>query len=202
MAGGVEVMVRVRGKVEPALCWWSLECPDDLMEELAGVVHRLELFFSDGEDREDDEGRGDGGETCAGDGRQEGKRTDVRSLSNRALGARGEAAAARYLERMGYAVLERNWRCTYGEADIIALDQDGSVCFVEVKTRRNMSAGMPEEALTAAKQAHYERIAMCYLAENRFEDGTPVRFDAIGICVTDDGHAMLRHHRGCFDECC
>ena len=116
-----------------------------------------------------------------------------------ALGRKGEDAAARYLCARGYSILERNWRCRFGEADIIARDPDGTICFVEVKTRRSMDAGLPEESITAQKRQRYERIAMCYMMEVELDDNTIMRFDAIGICVAGQRRAMLRHHRSCFD---
>ena len=88
------------------------------------------------------------------------------SIGNRGLGMRGEQAAARFLEHRGYVVLERNWTCRFGEADIIALDEDETVCFIEVKTRRSIEAGIPEEAVTPEKQRRYERIALSYLSES------------------------------------
>lgn len=129
----------------------------------------------------------------------EGDGDDVGNMDAKALGRRGEDAAARYLEQQGYEILERNWTCRYGEADVVAKDPGGALCFVEVKTRRSVEAGIPEEAVTPEKQRRYEKIALCYLIENEFGDGAPVRFDAIGICVTDNHRALLRHHKGCFD---
>ena len=117
------------------------------------------------------------------------------------LGRRGEDAAVRYLVNNGFEILERNWTCPYGEADIIARDTDGTVCFIEVKTRLSVAAGFPEEAITAEKQQRYERIALSYMMNFQWDDGTSVRFDAIGLCVKEGGtRAMLRHHRGCFND--
>ena len=107
----------------------------------------------------------------------------------------------RYLVNNGFEILERNWTCPYGEADIIARDTDGTVCFIEVKTRLSVAAGFPEEAITAEKQQRYERIALSYMMNFQWDDGTSVRFDAIGLCVKEGGtRAMLRHHRGCFND--
>lgn len=121
--------------------------------------------------------------------------------SNQLLGDRGEEAAARCLESKGYEILERKYRCGYGEADIVALSPDGAVVFVEVKTRRSLRAGFPEEAITATKRRRYERIAIEYMTKSDWEDGTPIRFDAVGICVQSNGRAVLRHHIGFFDAC-
>ncbi len=116
------------------------------------------------------------------------------------LGRKGEEAACRYLEAKGYDILERNWYCHFGEADIIARDPDGTFCFIEVKTRRSIEAGIPEEAITRDKRRRYERIALCYMMVcDDWDDNDSVRFDAIGICATGDHRALLRHHKSCFD---
>lgn len=134
----------------------------------------------------------DGGAACE-------EQLEQREESRRELGRKGENAAVRYLSAKGYRILHRNWRCRFGEADIIAKDPDGTVCFIEVKTRRSMEAGLPEEAVTARKRSRYEKIAMCYIVQEDIDDNTALRFDAIAICVADGRRAMLRHHRSCFD---
>lgn len=116
------------------------------------------------------------------------------------LGRKGEEAAVRYLEARGFDILKRNWFCRFGEADVIARDPDGAICFIEVKTRRSIEAGMPEEAITAEKRKRYERIALCWMmASDEWDDNDEIRFDAICICVTGPHRALLRHHRGCFN---
>ncbi len=127
------------------------------------------------------------------------KELEQREESRRELGRKGEDAAVRYLSTRGYRILQRNWRCRFGEADIIAEDPDGTVCFIEVKTRRSMEAGLPEEAVTARKRSRYEKIAMCYIVQEDIDDNTALRFDAIAICVAGGKRAILRHHRSCFD---
>ena len=128
------------------------------------------------------------------------KGNDPWGETSKQLGKRGEDAAARYLEHMGYEILARNWCCRYGEADIIALDPDGELCFVEVKTRRSIEAGLPEEAITEEKRARYERIAMSYIVEqDELEPNIPIHFDCIGICVPKGDRALLRHHRNAFN---
>lgn len=125
------------------------------------------------------------------------ERPNAFDVTTHDLGIRGEDAAVRYLERCGFDVIERNWCCKFGEADIIAVEGDQLV-FIEVKTRRSIEAGLPEEAITPAKQRRYERIAMMYLVEADLEIEIPIRFDSIGICVTKKDRALLRHNRGCF----
>ena len=112
------------------------------------------------------------------------------------LGRRGEDAAVRFLISRGYEILVRNYSCVFGEVDIIALDEEGTVVFVEVKTRRSTNTGIPEEAITKAKRKRYERIAMQFMEEADWEENTCMRFDAIGILITGNNHATLRHHIG------
>lgn len=81
------------------------------------------------------------------------------------LGRRGEELAARELERRGWRVVERNWRCEAGEVDIVAC-RGATWAFVEVRTRRGEDFGTPEESLNAAKQARMAAVAEHYLAEH------------------------------------
>ena len=117
---------------------------------------------------------------------------EKRGVRNRALGDRGEQAAARYLEHIGYEVLERNWSCPAGEADIIAR-QDETVVFVEVKTRIGISKGFPEEAVDAKKRQRYEKIAAYFLSGYE-EINIPFRFDVIGILVISEDRAIIKHY--------
>lgn len=115
---------------------------------------------------------------------------------NKALGARGEKAAARFLYRRGYEILEQNWTCFAGEADIIAKDED-TLVFVEVKTRKDCEHGFPSEAVTAEKRRRYEKIALAYLADYEPSD-FPVRFDVVSIVVIGPDKAMVRHQINAF----
>ena len=115
---------------------------------------------------------------------------------NRELGRRGEDAAARFLDRRGYDIVERNWTCAAGEADIIARDGDALV-FVEVKTRSNTEKGLPSEAVDAGKRRRYERIAALFLVDYDVVD-VPVRFDVVSIVVVPPDRAFIRHHIGAF----
>ena len=112
------------------------------------------------------------------------------------LGARGEAAAARFLHRRGIEVVETNWTCPAGEADIIARD-DATLCFIEVKTRSQAEKGFPSEAVDARKRDRYERIAACYLQTCDDVD-VKVRFDVISILVLSEHRAFLRYHVDAF----
>lgn len=115
---------------------------------------------------------------------------------NAELGRRGEDAAARFLDRRGYEIVERNWTCAAGEADIIARDEE-TVVFVEVKTRSNCERGMPAEAVDEAKRDRYERIAALFLQGYDVVD-VPVRFDIVSIVTIAPDRAMIRHHINAF----
>ena len=72
-----------------------------------------------------------------------------------------------------------------------------TLCFVEVKTRRGVEKGFPEEAITPAKRDRYEKIAACYLQTTDYVD-IRVRFDVISILVVSPTRAFLRYHVNAF----
>ena len=117
----------------------------------------------------------------------------VDELTPHQLGAEGERIAGVYLELAGYTVLERNWLCLCGEADLIALDPEGVCVLVEVKTRLSTGRGippLPELAVDARKRERYRRIASCYVDLTGFEK---VRVDVLAITISLDCHAQVRH---------
>ena len=95
------------------------------------------------------------------------------------LGTTGEALAAKHLKRLGYKIIEQNFRVRHGEIDIIA-EQDGTLVFIEVKTRTDLRYGDPFESITANKQSHLSKAALEYMSRNNCHD-QPARFDVIGI---------------------
>ena len=95
------------------------------------------------------------------------------------LGARGEAAAARYLKRRGYAIVARGDRLKSGEIDLVAVDRQ-TVVFVEVKTRESAEAGHPSEAVDRDKQRRLTRAAVTYLKRHGLLQ-CPARFDVVAV---------------------
>jgi len=100
-------------------------------------------------------------------------------------GTRGETLAAQALERRGYEIVERNWRCQGGEIDLVARDGDVWV-FVEVKLRGAGAFGTPEEAIDARKQARLLHAVQMYLAEHELDDAA-VRIDVVAIELAPSG---------------
>ena len=100
--------------------------------------------------------------------------------NRRQLGSTYEEIAAKYLERNGYRILERNFRCRIGEIDLIAMDGNVLV-FVEVKYRKNGNFGNPAEAVTPAKQRTICRVAGYYRMVKKIPEYLPCRFDVVAI---------------------
>lgn len=107
---------------------------------------------------------------------------------NMKLGRRGEDIAAGFLVKNGCAVLERNYRCRYGEIDIIALDH-GVLCFVEVKTRSRKDYGLPCQAVDWKKEQHIKRCAYVYL-QNRKKKYEDIRIDIVEVIRTCGKYAV------------
>ncbi len=97
---------------------------------------------------------------------------------NRLKGKLGEDLGESYLKNQGYRILERNVQSPFGEIDLIAVHQ-GSLVFVEVKSRRDASFGFPEEAINARKKTRLARLASWYLS--RYPKFPQVRFDVLAI---------------------
>ena len=111
------------------------------------------------------------------------------------VGKRGESAAADFLTARGYEVLERGYRGSGGEIDLIAQGGDCLV-FVEVKSSREGSWGHPEERVTRAKRKHLIRAAKHYLLENIPRTGA-FRFDIIAV-VLSNGEPEIIHLEDAF----
>ena len=106
---------------------------------------------------------------------------------NLELGMRGEDVACLFLERRGLEILERNWRCKSGEADIIALDTDALV-FVEVKTRSSESNGLPEEAVTPDEEA---AVVTTYITDPEPEPSSPYTWEYLATIAGATAFTLL-----------
>ena len=98
----------------------------------------------------------------------------------KALGAKGELAAEAFLKEQGVHILMKNYRCRFGEIDIIA--KEGIYyLIIEVKTRKEYRQGMPAEAVNAVKQRKICRTFDYFRMRYHLSDETPVRFDVIEV---------------------
>ncbi|WP_067461566.1 YraN family protein [Actinomadura macra] len=104
------------------------------------------------------------------------------------LGRRGEDAAAAYLARLGWRILDRNWRCPEGELDIVAHDGVAHVA-CEVKTRSSARFGDPLDAITPIKATRLRRLAWRWAAAHGVS-GTLVRIDVLGLVAEGDGFSV------------
>jgi putative endonuclease len=95
------------------------------------------------------------------------------------LGKKGEELALRHLKKMGYKTIERNYRCKFGEVDIVAKDGK-TLSFVEVKCTRSSILNSPKESITRKKQHQISKVALDYIRRRRLAE-TEARFDVIAV---------------------
>ena len=107
------------------------------------------------------------------------------TVSRVRLGKRGEDLAAGYLRSVGCGILTSNYRCPWGEIDLVARDGE-ELAFVEVRTRRNASYGTPQESITRRKAEHLMATAQHYLqnhAPGMDRGNLSWRIDLVSICL-------------------
>ena len=103
-----------------------------------------------------------------------------RAAERSELGALGERLAAEHLEKQGYRILERNFRCRMGEIDLIAR-RGNELVFTEVKLRKDASHGEAREFVTASKQRKLLLTAEYYLSARPWAQNLQARFDVIEV---------------------
>lgn len=105
-------------------------------------------------------------------------------------GSEAEGLACRYLLGRGLALLAANYRCRYGELDLVMRD-GAQLVVVEVRSRRSERYGAPEASLTRRKIHRLGRAAGCFLRDHPQFNGMILRFDVVGI-VTGLNRAPVR----------
>ncbi|MEE6176478.1 YraN family protein [Mycobacterium sp. 050134] len=122
--------------------------------------------------------------------------TNPQTMSRGQLGALGEALAADHLTGMGLRILHRNWRCRYGELDLIACDEaTETVVFVEVKTRTGDGYGGLPYAVNGQKVRRLRRLAGLWLA-GQDRRWAAIRIDVIGVRIGRQRTPEVTHLRG------
>ena len=121
-----------------------------------------------------------------------------RLLNDRArLGRWGERRCERYLKDKGLRTLSRNYSCKVGELDLVMVDTDGTLVFVEVRTRADESFAPAEATITPAKRLRVSRAARYFLAVHKIED-RPLRFDVVAVILGRRGPPQIRHYESAF----
>lgn len=120
------------------------------------------------------------------------------SRKRKSVGQRGEDIAARYLQRNGFRILDRNVHLGRYELDIIARDGD-TIVFVEVKTRRNEDVAPPEENVDRTKQRHI-RAAAHYYIERANDPSQYYRFDLVSVVLPERGNPAVTLYRDAFPD--
>lgn len=113
------------------------------------------------------------------------------------IGQSGENTAENYLKKLNYKIIERNFRCKAGEIDLI-VERNGTVAFVEVKTRNSLKYGMPSESVTHTKQKHLIKTATWFLVsyENKI-NALEYRFDVVEV-LRHKGKTYINHIENAF----
>ena len=113
------------------------------------------------------------------------------------LGQWGEKRCERFLKRKGFRTLARNFSCKSGEIDLVMVDSDGGIVFVEVKTRADEKFAPAETVITSAKKARLNRAGRYFLATHNIEN-RPFRFDVVIIVLGQAGPVQIRHYENAF----
>ncbi len=116
--------------------------------------------------------------------------------TTREIGNEGEELACAYLESKGWRILERNYFFEKSEVDIIAYDNT-AIVFIEVKLRSSDKYGRPEEYVSEVKVEHVFKAAEAWMYERKM-DGSPMRFDVIGILQKKNEAPEFNHIQDAF----
>lgn len=117
-------------------------------------------------------------------------------MTTKSRGDRGEALVANYLRDRGYTLVASQWRCRFGELDLIAR-HGGVLCFVEVKLRKGTDFGLPREAVDRRKQARLRTAAALYLSQHELD--CPARFDVAEVYARQEGPARIVYLENAFE---
>ena len=113
------------------------------------------------------------------------------------LGRWGERRCEKFLRKKGLKTLTRNYACKAGEIDLIMVDSDRSIVFVEVKTRMDEEFAPTESVITKPKMDKLTHTARYFLSANEIEN-RPYRFDIVTITLGKRGPVEVRHYRNAF----
>jgi putative endonuclease len=113
------------------------------------------------------------------------------------LGRWGEKRCEKFLKRKGLRTLTRNYSCKTGEIDLIMVDTDRTIVFVEVKSRAGESFTNVEDVLTYPKKTRMTKAARYFLSTQKIDD-RPYRFDFLACILHPSGPPEIRHYPNAF----
>ncbi len=113
------------------------------------------------------------------------------------LGRWGEKQSERFLKRKGLRPLARNFNCKTGEIDLVMVDTNRAIVFVEVKTRADENFTPPQELITEAKKNKMYGTARYFIATHNIEN-RPYRFDVVTVVLGQTGRPQIEHYKKAF----
>jgi putative endonuclease len=113
------------------------------------------------------------------------------------LGRWGEKRCEKFLKRKGLKTLTRNFSCKTGELDLVMVDTDTTIVFVEVRTKAGSDFATPEDSITKPKKTRLLRTARYFLATNNIHD-RPFRFDIVAIVLDKNARPDIKHYQNAF----
>jgi len=119
-------------------------------------------------------------------------------LSNpKKLGRWGERYSEKFLKRRGLKLLARNFSSRDGEIDLVMVDRDSSVVFIEVKTRANEQFDSAESAVNYSKKNKLVRTAKLFCGKYGIENRA-LRFDAVIVVLGESAKPQVRHYQNIY----
>jgi putative endonuclease len=115
----------------------------------------------------------------------------------RALGRWGERQCENFLRRKGLKTLTRNYACNAGEIDLIMVDKDMAIVFVEVKTRLDEEFASTETVVNKTKTDKMVKTSRYFLSTHDIAN-RPYRFDVVTVTLGRRGPAQIRHYKNAF----
>ncbi len=121
----------------------------------------------------------------------------IKKTKRKDIGAIGEDLAIDHLERNGYKIIDRNYKCRYGEIDLIA-SIDNKLIFIEVKLKKGIKYCKAIEAVNDPKQKKIIKSALTYIQKHKIEN-LDIRFDVIGIELGTRKKPKITHIPNAFE---
>lgn len=113
------------------------------------------------------------------------------------LGRWGQRQCEKFFKAKGCKTLTKNFSCRTGEIDLVMAEPDGTVIFVEVKTRKNENYVDAEASITPAKKRRMKKAANLFVKTHKL-DNLPLRFDVVIVMLGEDGKPDTRHYENAF----